>query len=396
MEFPKPGRRLRLGLVGGGRGAFIGEVHAAGARLTNRWEVVAGALSSEPRVADQSAADWLIPPEHAYSDYREMAKREAARPDGVDAVAITTPNHLHHDVACAFIDAGIDVICDKPLTTNLDDALDLVRRTRRAGIVFGVTHAFASYAMVRQAKQMIAEGRLGALRQVHVEYVQDWLTEDSGESSKQAAWRLDPARAGPAGSTADIGTHAWHLATFVTGLEMTKLRAELHVCGPLKSLDDTAYMMVRYNDEVPGTLWVTQVAPGNDCALRLRIYGERAGLEWHQESPEVLRFCTFGEPPEVITRGAGAGMLPGTERYIRTPRGHPEGWLEAWANLYTELAVAIEARRDGREVDRSLLNYPTVEDGARGVKFVEAAVESSAAGGTWVDCALRIDDLVQC
>ncbi|MFQ6017593.1 MAG: Gfo/Idh/MocA family protein [Kiloniellaceae bacterium] len=392
MEFPKPGRRLRLGVVGGGRGAFIGEVHAAGARLTNRWEIVAGALSSEPRVAERSAADWLIPAERAYSDYRDMAEREAARPDGVDAVAIATPNHLHHDVARAFIDAGIDVICDKPLTTNLDDALDLVRRTRRAGVVFGLTHAFAAYPMVRQAKQMVAEGRLGAVRQVHVEYVQDWLAEDSGRSSKQAAWRLDPTRAGPAGTTADIGTHAWHLATFVTGLAMTRLRAELHVCGPAKSLDDTAYMTVRYNDEIPGTLWVTQVAPGNDCALRLRVYGERAGLEWHQESPEVLRFSKSGEPPQVMTRGAGAGILPGTNRYVRTPRGHPEGWLEAWANLYTELAVAIEARRDGREVDRSLLNYPTVEDGARGVKFIEAALESSAAGGTWVDCALQIDD----
>jgi len=384
-RLPKLPRRLRLGVVGGGRGAFIGEIHAMAARLSNCFDIVAGALSADPERARLSARDWYIPDDRAYTDFRQMAHAEAAREDGIEAVVIATPNHLHHAVACAFLDAGIDVICDKPLTTALADAVDLVERVRQSGLVFGVTYAFAAYPMVRQARAMVQAGDLGRLRQVHVEYVQDWLTEALPPGHKQAEWRLDPDRAGPVGCAGDIGVHASHLATFVSGLRLTRLRAELLVCGHPKPLDDTIYASARYEGDVPGLLWATQVAPGNACGLRLRLYGDRAGLAWDQENPEVLRFDVFGEPTRLITRGVGAGVGAAAMRLTRTPRGHPEGWIEAWANLYAELAVAIDARRRGAGVAPGLLDYPSVVDGARGVQFIEAAVDSSKAGGAWVE-----------
>jgi predicted dehydrogenase len=384
LRLKLPKRRLRLGMVGGGEGAFIGEIHAMGARLSNCWDVVAGALSSDPRRAKASAADWRIAEDRAYASFAEMAEREAARPDGIEAVAITTPNHLHHAVACAFLARGIDVICDKPLTTTLADALDLAARTKASGLVFGVTHAFAAYPMIRQAREMVRQGELGRLRQIHVEYVQDWQTSPLPPDHKQAAWRADPARSGPVGCTGDIGTHAHHLATFVSGLALERLRADLLVCGGPKALDDTVFVNARYAGDVPGLLWATQVAPGNACGLRLRLYGERAGLEWHEESPELLKFDLFGEPTRIISRGAGAGVGIAATRLTRTPRGHPEGWLEAWANLYLEFAVAIDARRRGQAVPPGLLDHPTVVDGVDGMRFIAAVVESHRAGGAWV------------
>jgi predicted dehydrogenase len=364
-----------------------------GARLSNCWEVVAGALSSDAERATASARDWYIAEDRAYADFRVMARAEAARLDGIEAVVIATPNHLHHAVARAFLDAGIDVISDKPLTTTLADAVDLVDEVRRTGLVFGVTHAFAAYPMVRQAREMVLAGELGRLRQIHVEYVQEWLTEPPPPDHKQASWRLDPKRGGPVGCTADIGTHAHHLATFVSGLRMTRLRAELLVCGAPKALDDTVYVNARYEGDVPGLLWATQVAPGNPCGLHLRLYGERAGLEWDQEAPETIRFDVFGEPSKIISRGVGAGVGSAALRLTRTPRGHPEGWIEAWANLYTELAVAVDARRRGGEVAADTLNYPTVVDGARGMQFIEAVVSSSRGGGAWVDLPEQLQSM---
>ncbi len=383
LTFPAPRRRLRLGIVGGGRGAFIGPIHANGARLSNRWEIVAGALSSSPDVARQAGQDWFLPEDRAYADFRTMAAGEAARPDGIDAVAITTPNATHHPIARAFMEQGIDVISDKPLTTTLADALDLVALQRRTGLVFGVTYSFAGHAMVRQARQMVAEGALGRVRQVHVEYFQDWAIDLAD------AWRLDTTKAGPAFTTGDIGTHAHHLACFVTGLEMTSLRADFHVTGSPKPKEDTAFMNVRFGD-VPGTLMVSQAAAGAQCGLRLRLFGEKAGLEWDQENPEYLRFNPVGQPAQSISRGFGSGMGREASRFVRMPRGHPEALTDAWANIYTEFAIAIEARRDGRTLPPGLLHYPDIVEGARGVRFVEAAVASAAAGGTWVDCHLAL------
>ncbi len=319
-----------------------------------------------------------------------MAVAEAARPDGIEAVVITTPNDSHYRVARAFLEAGIDVICDKPLTNWLAEAQDLVRLARRQGLVFGVCHAFAAYPMVRQMREMVRQGAVGRINQVHVEYLQDSLCDPAAAEAKHMQWRLDPERSGPTSCTGDIGTHAHHLAGFVSGLEMTRLRADLHVCGAPKALEDTVIMTTRFTGDVPGTLIATKVAAGQYCGLRLRLYGDRGGLEWDHENGEYLRYTPFGEASRLLRRGFGGGALPAAERFTRLGRGNNEGWIEAWANLYTELALAIAARRDGRSLPPGLLAFPTVEDGARGVRFIEAAVESHRQGGAWVDCQLDL------
>lgn len=383
------GRRLRLGMVGGGRGAFIGATHRIAARIDDRYELVAGALASDPDRAKASAADLHIAPDRAYGSYAEMAAAEAARPDGIDVVAIVTPNHLHHAPAKAFLQAGIHVICDKPLTTALEDALDLVAEVRRTGLVFGLTHNYTGYPMVRQAREMVAAGEIGEIRVVQVEYAQDWLTtavEQAG--SKQAEWRTDPARSGPAGCVGDIGTHAFNLASFVTRLECTSLAADLSSFVEGRRLDDNAHMLLRYANGARGMLWASQVAPGNQNALRLRVYGTKGGLEWDQEEPDRLRFSPYGEPSRLITRN-GPGTGPAAARASRVPSGHPEGYLEGFAQIYLDLAEQISARIEGRTPDPAALLVPTVEDGALGVKFIEAAVESSRRDGAWVD--MRLD-----
>ena len=380
--------RLRLGFVGGG---FIAPLHADGARLSGRWDVVAGALSSNPEKARTAGAEWNLPPDRIYSDYGEMAAREAARPDGIDAVAITTPNATHHAACVAFLDRGIDVICDKPLTTNLADALDLVARQKSTGLVFGVTYGFAAFAMVRQAREMVRAGELGRIRQVLVEFSQDWAVEPITPDHKGQYWRIDPAVAGPSFTTADIGVHAFHMASFVSGLEATRLRADLHVCGAPKPLDDTAFIQLRFAEDVPGALWVSQAATGTNCNIRIRVFGEKAAIEWNHETPDQLHFNRLNQPAQIIVRGQGAGMNAAGERFNRVPRGNPQGWVDAWAGLYGEFAGAIAARRAGSGVQNGLLDCPTVIDGARGVKFLEAAVDSHKAGGTWVDCQLRLE-----
>lgn len=386
--FPLPERRLRLGIVGGGRGSFIGKVHARGARLSNRWDVVAGALSSRPDVARASGREWLLAEDRTYTDYREMAEREAARPDGIDAVAITTPNNSHHAIACAFMDKGIDVISDKPLTTTLADALDLVRRQKETGLVFGVTYAYAAYAMVRQAREMVRKGLLGKLRQIHVEYFQEWALTPPAAAGAGAQWRVDPAIVGPTFTTGDIGTHCHHLGAFVCGRPLTQVRAEFHTLGPPKPLEDTAFMHVRYEGDIPGTIMISQAAAGTHCGIRLRVFGEKAGLEWYQEEPEILHFRPFGEPARILTRGEGAGIGAHAARFVHMPRGHPEALSDAWGNLYEEFAIAIEARRAGRTLPEGLLEYPTVLDGALGVRFIETAAASNDAGGAWIGCSL--------
>jgi predicted dehydrogenase len=385
--FPPPRRRLRLGLVGGA-GGFIGPLHADGARLSGRWEIVAGALSSNPDIALAAGPEWNLAPDRTYRSHAEMASKEAARADGIDAAAVTTPNNTHHPICVAFLDRGIDVICDKPLTTNLADALDLVARQRRSGLVFGVTYGFAAFAMVRQAREMVRAGELGPIRQILVEFSQDWAVAPITPDRKGQSWRIDPARAGPSFTTADIGVHAFHMASFVSGLEATRLRADLHVCGAPKPLDDTAFVQLRFADEIPGSLWVSQAATGQDCNIRLRIFGEKAAIDWSHEDPDRLQLRRLNQPPQTIIRGPGAGMNAAGTRFSRVPRGNPQGWVDAWAGLYTEFAIAIEARREGVELPAGLLAFPTVVDGARGVRFLEAALESHHAGGAWVDCRL--------
>jgi predicted dehydrogenase len=381
----KPGlrRKLRLGMVGGGHGAFIGGVHRFAARMDGRYELVAGALSSTPDKSKASGEELGIVPERCYGDFDEMAKREKRRKDGIDVVAIVTPNHVHFPAAKAFLERGIHVICDKPLTTTLKDARKLAELVDKSGCVFALTHNYTGYPMVRQARQMVADGELGRIRVVQAEYAQDWLTtklEDTGQ--KQAEWRTDPARSGPSGCTGDIATHAMNLAAFITGLSLESLSADLTTFLPGRLLDDNAHVMLRFAGGAKGMIWASQVAPGNENALRIRIYGERGGLEWAQEDPNYLRYSPYGQPPQLIRRGgAGADAVAG--RVTRIPAGHPEGYLEGFANLYSDAAELISAKLEGRAPDPAATLVPTVRDGVAGVKFIEAVVESSRKNGAW-------------
>ena len=379
-------RRLRLGMVGGGPGAFIGAVHRIAARLDDRYELVAAALSSNPARSRSAAQDLHISPDRAYGSYTEMAATEAKRPDRIDAVAIVTPNHLHYTMSKAFLEAGIHVICDKPLTTTLQEALDLAQIVRRTGLIFGLTHNYTGYPLVRQARQMIAEGQLGKIRVVQVEYAQDWLaTPVEATGQKQAAWRTDPAQSGPAGCLGDIGTHAYNIACFVTGLECRQVAADLSIFVPGRRLDDNVQMLLRFEGGARGMLWASQVATGNGNNLRLRVYGDKAGLEWQQEEPNSMRFTRLGSPPEIIRRLGAGGNSPAAAHASRIPAGHPEGYLEAFAQLYTDLAEQISARQLGRKPAPLSLLVPNVEDGVEGMRFVSATLESSRRDAQWVD-----------
>ena len=375
-------RPVRLGMVGGGQGAFIGAVHRIAARLDGTFQLVAGAFSSDPVRSSASAAEYGVSPERAYATYEEMAKAEAARPDGIEAVAIVTPNHLHFGPAKAFLEAGIDVICEKPLTANLADAIELERIASASGRVFVLTHNYTGYPMIREARALVAAGELGPIRVVQVEYAQDWLTERAEDTgSKQAEWRVDPDRAGAGGALGDIGTHAYNLLSFVTGLTLDAVAADLTAFVPGRRLDDNDHVLLRFNGGAKGMLWASQVAPGHENGLQLRVYGEKGGLSWHQEQPNHLWFTRFGEQKRLVTRG-GAGAGPDAARVSRIPGGHPEGYLEGFATIYAEAARAIRARRDGTALDASVA-FPTVGDGVAAMRFVEAAVRSSHADSAW-------------
>ena len=385
---PTVRRRIRLGMVGGGQGAFIGGVHRIAARLDDRYELMAGALSSDSARASASAAQLHIAPERSYADFSDMAKAEAARADGIDVVAIVTPNHLHAPIASAFLDAGIHVICDKPITTTLAQAMDLVQRVRQTGCLFALTHNYSGYPMVRQARAMVAAGELGDIRVIQAEYPQDWLSTDlEATGQKQAAWRVDPAQAGAGGSLGDIGTHAEHLARFISGLELAEVSADLSTFVQGRRLDDNAHVLLRYSNGARGMLWSSQVAPGNENSLKVRVYGSKAGITFCQEHPNQLWFTALGEVPRLITR-AGAGVGPAAAHATRLPAGHPEGYLEGFAQIYRDVADQLHARWEGVAPDPLVCTVPTVEDGARGMKFIEAVVASSQANGRWTDARL--------
>ena len=374
--------RIRLGMVGGGQGAFIGAVHRIAARIDDQYELVAGALSSNPERADASARELGIAADRSYASYEEMALAEASRPDGIEAVSIVTPNHLHAPIARTFLNAGIHVICDKPLTTSVEEAENLVELVEKSGKLFVLTHNYSGYPMIRQARSMVANGELGDIRVIQVEYPQDWLTERSELSgNKQAEWRTDPARSGAGGAIGDIGTHAYHLAGFVSGLETEQVLAQLTSFVEGRSLDDDVQIMLRYKGGARGSLWASQVAVGNENGLKLRIYGSKGGLEWTQADPNYLWFTRFGEPKQLITRG-GAGANAAANRITRIPGGHPEGYLEGFATIYTEAAHAIRAARSSEKPDAQVM-YPTVYDGLDGMRFIAASVASSQAGNEW-------------
>jgi len=369
-------RRIRLGMVGGGDGSFIGTAHRIAARLDDQFELVAGALSSTPERAHASAAKLHIAPDRSYADYAAMAIAEAQRADGIDAVVIVTPNHLHVPVAQAFVEQGIHVICDKPMATSLVEAQALARAVRERGLLFLLTHTYAGYPMVRQARERVAAGELGALRIVQVEYAQDWLGEPvEREGNKQAEWRADPKRAGPAGALGDIGTHAYQLARYVSGLAVQEISAELSTFVPGRVLDDHVQAMLRFEGGARGMLWASQVASGACNALRLRVYGTRASLHFDQEQPEQLWFAPLGEPARLLRRG----MPPQSAVQAsasRIPAGHPEGYFEAFAALYRDFA---HAWRGGHSPD-----MPGLQDGLDGMAFIEAVLSSHQQNAGWV------------
>jgi predicted dehydrogenase len=379
--------RIRLGMVGGGRDAFIGAVHRIAARIDDQYELVAGCFSANPEKSAASGADLGVDPKRSYASFADMATREARRRDGIEAVAIVTPNHMHAPVAMQFLRRGIHVICDKPLTATLPEAKRLAKAAEASGVIFALTHNYTGYPMIRQAAAMVRNGDLGEIRVVQVEYAQDWLAEPIEQSGqKQADWRTDPARTGAGGSTGDIGTHAFNLAAFVTGLELDSLAADLQSFVAGRRVDDNGHVMLRYKGGARGMLWCSQVAAGCENGLRLRVYGTKAGIEWAQEDPNYLWVGPLGQPKYRLTRG-GAGSGPEAGRVTRVPPGHPEGYLEGFANIYAEAARAIIARRDGSALDPAV-TFPGLKDGLDGVAFVDACVRSSKRNGAWVSLSL--------
>jgi predicted dehydrogenase len=387
------GRPLRLAVIGGGPGSFIGSMHRTAARLDGRYDIVAGVVSSDPDRSRAAAKDLGIDPSRAYGDPIEMLDAERDRADGAEVVAIMTPNDSHHAYAMAALDRGFDVICDKPIANTLVEALDIVRRVSETGLVFCLTHNYTGYPMVRQAKAMVEVGQLGEIRLVQVEYVQGGKAgEHDPDPADGLPWRYDPARGGPSLVMGDIGTHAHNLVRFVTGLEVSEVAAEIGHIVPGRSVDDFGAAMLRFEGGARGTFWVTQAAAGVENCLRLRVSGTRGSVEWHQELPTRLYATPLEGPAQVYTPN-GPGTLPEARRASRIVAGHPEGFHEGFANVYSDAAEAIAARRSGGEVDPLALSFPTEIDGAIGVRFVEAAVASSQAAGAWTDARLSLEEV---
>ncbi|SEN48844.1 Predicted dehydrogenase [Paracoccus alcaliphilus] len=376
--------RIRLGMVGGGKDAFIGAVHRIAARIDGEFELVAGALSSTPEKSRDSGEALGLDPARCYGSFEEMAEVESERPDGIEAVAIVTPNHVHGPAAAAFLKRRIHVICDKPLTATMAQTEALAAAIKASDALFILTHNYTGYPMIRQARDMIASGDLGGIRVVQVEYPQDWLTEaaETTGTNKQAEWRTDPERSGAGGSVGDIGSHAHNLACFVTGLAVEKLSADLQSFVPGRRVDDNAHILLRFQGGARGMLWCSQVAPGCENGLRLRVFGEKGGLEWAQEDPNYLWFTPFGEPKRLLTR-RGAGANDAANAVSRTPGGHPEGYLEGFANIYAGAAQAIRAAQAGQR-DPVLDLLPGLEAGLAGMRFIDACVRSSAQDAAWV------------
>lgn len=374
--------RIRLGMVGGGNDAFIGGVHRIAARIDDRYDLVAGALSSTPEKSAASAAALGIP--RSYNSFAEMAEAEAVREDGIEVVSIVTPNHVHFAAAEAFLRRGIHVICDKPLTSTMEDAARLEQVVADSDALFVLTHNYTGYPMIRQARAMVEAGDLGEIRIVQTEYSQDWLaTPMENEGLKQAEWRTDPTRSGVGGSVGDIGTHAHNLACFVSGLPVESLAADLQAFGANRTLDDNAHVMLRFAGGARGMLWSSQVAPGNENALKLRVYGARGGIEWSQEDPNYLWFTPIGEPKRLITRG-GVGANNAAAAVSRIPGGHPEGYLEGFATIYNEAADAIRAVQSGTPSARAIGLLPDIAAGMAGMAFINACVTSSNNDAAWV------------
>lgn len=377
-------RPLRLGMIGGGQGAYIGNIHRIASRQDGAWKLVAGAFDVDAARGHAFAAGEGIEAGRSYDDYKAMIEGEKNREDRIDAVAICTPNFTHYPIGKAFLEAGFDVICEKPLTATLEDAVALERLVRESGRFMGVTYTYSGYPMIHHARHMVATGQLGAIRTIQVEYPLEWMaTAIESEGNAQAAWRTDPKKNGRGGSIGDIGTHAYHLAGFVSGLKVEKLSADLATFVAGRALDDNAHVMLRYEGGARGLLWSSQVALGCSNGVRLRVFGEKASLQWFQEQPNELVHAKLNGRTEVIKRGAD-DLSEAAKVRTRTPPGHPEGYLEAFANLYAGFAEAIRARQESREPTAIGRDIPTAYDGLKGVAFVDAVVDSSEANSVWI------------
>ncbi|MEL7424364.1 MAG: Gfo/Idh/MocA family oxidoreductase [Bacteroidota bacterium] len=378
-------RKIRMGMVGGGRGAFIGAVHRMAAALDGQIELVCGAFSSNPERSKLSGEDFYLAPDRVYGSYTEMIEKEKALPEGerMDFVSIVTPNHVHYGPAKMALENGFHVVCDKPLCFSMEEAHELVALVKETGLIFALTHNYTGYPMVKQAKAMIQNGELGEIRKVVVEYPQGWLStklEDSDQ--KQADWRTDPKRSGIAGAMGDIGTHAENLAEYITGLQITELCADLTAFVPGRALDDDGNVLLRFNNGAKGILHASQISAGEENDLNIRVYGTKGGFHWRQMEPNTLTTRWLDRPVEVRRTGVGE-LSPAAQAHTRIPAGHPEGYLEAFANIYRNFAHCVQARLAGEEPDPLLTDFPTVEDGLRGMQFIEKVVASSQSDVKW-------------
>lgn len=379
-------RKLRMGMVGGGKGAFIGEIHRIAAAIDSQIELVCGAFSADATRSKESGESLYLPANRVYGSYQEMITAERALPadERMDFVSIVTPNHAHFEPAMLALENGFHVVLDKPMTLDLEEARQLQQKVEETGLLFLLTHTYVGYPMVRQARKMVRDGELGKIRKVYVEYPQGWLsrpTEQSGEN-KQASWRTDPSKSGKSGCMGDIGTHALHLAEFVSGLKTTQLCASLYTYVEGRRLEDDGNILLQFDNGASGVLIASQVAAGEENALKVRVYGENGGLEWNQQEPNTLLVKWLDEPTQVY-RANGAGLSAEAQAFCRTPAGHPEGYLEAFANLYRNFAQTIAAKIDGVEPPATALDFPSAADGVRGMLFIDKVVESSASEQKW-------------
>ncbi|MEX1010851.1 MAG: Gfo/Idh/MocA family oxidoreductase [Balneolaceae bacterium] len=383
-------RKIRLGMVGGGTGAFIGDVHRKAAALDGQIELVCGAFSSSAERSRESGKQLFLPEDRVYGTFKEMFEKESALPEGerMDVVSIVTPNHMHFPPAKMALENGFHVICDKPMTVNLEEALVLRSLVRSTGLIFALTHNYTGYPMVKQARHMIREGVLGELRKVVVEYPQGWLSSSlESEGNKQASWRTDPKLAGPAGALGDIGTHAENLAEYVSGLQISKICADLGAVVKGRKLDDDCNILLRFHNGARGVLHASQISIGEENNLKIYIYGDKAGIEWHQHEPNTLIVRYPDKPAELYRAGVDHGYLSEASLvHTRIPSGHPEGFIEAFANIYRNVALAVRRRLEGSGAEEdSIYDFPGVEDGVRGLAFVEAVIASSESDRKWTD-----------
>lgn len=380
-------RKLRMGMVGGGKGAFIGAVHRIAAAMDGEIELVAGAFSSDPQKSLESGRSLYLPPERVYPSFTEMIEKESQLPEDIrmDIVSIVTPNHLHFAPTKLAMEHGFDVILDKPMTFSLEEAKELKKIVEKTGAIFCLTHTYTGYPMVKEAKRIIAEGKIGAIRKIYVAYPQGWLSEKVEEgANKQAEWRTDPSKSGIAGCMGDIGTHAFNLAEYVSGLSVNKICAELNIFVEGRKLDDDGMVLLKFEGGTTGLLYATQIAAGDENNVNIAVFGEKGGIEWKQEDANSL-LLKWPDRPTEIYRTGNKYLSSYAIHNTRTPAGHPEGYLEAFANLYRNFALTVRAKRSGRQPQPEWLDFPGIEEGIRGMAFIENVVESDKRAEKWID-----------